>query len=79
MKGRRARNTARPVITTPLSYHKEAFKLVLVLPGRAGLLMYSGSTPLDKSLQQGQSVCDLGASRYRKWAPLHAWTPVTER
>lgn len=42
MKGRGAWNRVRPVITAVLSYHREAFKLVLLLPGRLGLLVFSG-------------------------------------
>lgn len=34
---------------------------------------------LDQSLQQGQCVCDLGASWYHKQAPLHDWETSVRR
>lgn len=58
IKGRGAWNRAQPIITAVLSYHKEAFKLVLVLPGRAGLPAYSRTRQrnLFNLLFRGQSI-----------------------
>lgn len=46
MKGRGGRNRARPVITAALSYHGEAAKLVLVLPGGGAGLLPCSAPPL---------------------------------